>query len=487
MTRAILRVACASLLVAGALDAQGDRHEIGLRLRTFERALEAEADPARRDAAFVELERAVQAFFGLDMKRVASSIDAASLALAGRAAAPVEQYARSLQLRLGARLVDAAGGVLTLEVRQLFAVDDQPDPPPELTVAWRTHADGAWARRPLGELPASFEVELGAMPPGDHALRWTLSDGDEVFVDRQLAFGAAADLEARLDAVRAAAATAKGLAPKSIESLTVGALWSLLRTTQRRTPYETELAGCALLAEAERLMAWVADPSGEPLYRSGRPGSFRVRVPVGGRAISCRLFVPDVGGASDVRDASDVGNAPNVAAASRPLVVALHGAGGSENLFFDGYGDGLCVALAKRRGWFVVAPRNGMGFVDCAALVDELAGRYAIDRGKVFMVGHSMGAMQAMSNASRAPRRYAAVAPIAGGGRVAASAALAEVPFFVSAGARDFGKGGAQRLHAALEAAGASARWRLYPSVEHLAVVQVALRDVFAFFDEHAR
>ena len=80
MTRAMLRVVCASLLVAGALDAQGDRHEIGLRLRTFERALEAEADPARRDAAFLELERAVQAFFGLDMKRVASSIDAASLA-----------------------------------------------------------------------------------------------------------------------------------------------------------------------------------------------------------------------------------------------------------------------------------------------------------------------------------------------------------------------------------------------------------------------
>ena len=37
------------------------------------------------------------------------------------------------------------------------------------------------------------------------------------------------------------------------------------------------------------------------------------------------------------------------------------------------------------------------------------------------------------------------------------------------------------------EAAGANAAWRLYPSVEHLAIVQVALPDVFAFFDEHAR
>ena len=143
-----------------------------------------------------------------------------------------------------------------------------------------------------------------------------------------------------------------------------------------------------------------------------------------------------------------------VAVLATCVVVALHGAGGSENLFFDGYGDGLCVELAKRRGWFVVAPRNGMGFVDCGALVDALAARYAIDREQVFLVGHSMGAMQAMSNASRAPGRYSAVAPIAGGGRVNASPALAKVPFFVSAGARDFGKAGAKRLHEALEAAG---------------------------------
>ena len=81
MTRALLRWACLALAPAAAVVAQGDRHEIGLRLRTFERALAKSEDESRRDAAFVELERAVQAFFGLDMKRVAASVSYTHLTL----------------------------------------------------------------------------------------------------------------------------------------------------------------------------------------------------------------------------------------------------------------------------------------------------------------------------------------------------------------------------------------------------------------------
>jgi len=468
-SRSLLVWFALSAATAAAVTAQGDRHEIGLRLRSFERSLAEVEDLGRRDAAFVELERAVQAFFGLDMKRVAASIDAATLALAGRAPPPVERYARSLQLRLGRRLVDSHGGALSIEVRRLFEVEDTPEPAPELTVAWRLHSGGSWVRRALGELPEVFELDLEELPAGDHVLRWSIADGERVLVEREMAFAAAIDLDGRLAAVEAAAGAAKKISPRSIESLTLASLWSLLRTTQRRAAYETELHGAALLDEAERLARWVKSDRSARVYDRERPGSFRVRVPVGERAVSCRLF------------------APELAVGERPIVVALHGAGGSENLFFDGYGDGLCVELARQRGWFVVAPRNGMGFVDCVGLVDALSERFPIDRGQVFVVGHSMGAMQAVSNASRTPARFRAVAPIAGGGRVSRSEELKSVPFFVSAGARDFGRDGANGLHRQLLAAGVDSSWRLYPSVEHLAVVQVALPDVFAFFDEHAR
>ena len=244
---------CPAELHKPSCTAQGDRHEIGLRLREFERSLAATEDLERRDAAFVELERAVQAFFGLDMKRVAASLDAATLALEGRAPPPIERYARSLQLRLGRRLVDARGGKLSIEVRRLFEVADAPEPAPELTVAWRLHSGGSWARRVVGEPPERFEIDLEELPAGDHVLRWSIADGDRVLVEREMAFAAAAELDSRLAAVDAAADAAKKIAPRSIESLTLASLKSLLRMTQRRTAYETELHGAALLDEAELL------------------------------------------------------------------------------------------------------------------------------------------------------------------------------------------------------------------------------------------
>lgn len=469
---AVLGVALAgsALWGGGAASAQGDRFEIGLRLRAFERALAVVEDPQRRDQAFVALEEAVQAFFGLDMKRVAASIEAASIALSGRRPGRAERFARSLQVIPRRRLIDAAGTeALTISVRQLYEVDGLEGDPPDLTIAWRLHDAGDWTQRPVGDLPAALEVSRAPVPAGDHEFCWRLCAGEDVLVERRMAFAAADDLRARLDRVLAAARAAKKLAPRSIESLTLGSLANLLRTTQRSNAYETELRGFALLREAERLAAALAEPGGGRVYDRRRPGAFRLRVPVGDSTVSCRLFAPEV----------DEG--------VRPVVVALHGAGGSENLFFDGYGDGLCVDLAARRGWFVVSPRNGMGALDCAALVAKLGERYPVDRDRVFVVGHSMGAMQAVRNVSASPSSFRAVAPIAGGGRVRASEALAEVPFFVAAGARDFGRQGARQLHRALQRAGAKAAWRLYPSVEHLAIVQVALPDVFAFFDEHVR
>ena len=49
---------------------------------------------------------------------------------------------------------------------------------------------------------------------------------------------------------------------------------------------------------------------------------------------------------------------------------------------------------------------------------------------------------------------------------------------------KDFALAGANGLHRALQAAGASSDFREYSGVEHLAIVQLALADVFRFFDQ---
>jgi predicted esterase len=172
-----------------------------------------------------------------------------------------------------------------------------------------------------------------------------------------------------------------------------------------------------------------------------------------------------------------------------PVVVALHGMGGSENAFFDGYGNGIIPRLASERGWIVIGPRVegvlGAGPPPpVAAILDELAKRYPIDPKRVYLVGHSMGAGHAVQLAQQDAGRYAAVAALGGGGRITKPDALKSVPFFVGCGKLDAALPKAQALHKALEKAGCPVTFKEYDDVEHLLVVREAAADVFKFFEK---
>jgi polyhydroxybutyrate depolymerase len=112
-----------------------------------------------------------------------------------------------------------------------------------------------------------------------------------------------------------------------------------------------------------------------------------------------------------------------------PLVVELHGGGGSgDNI------DGLTgfYALADRTGFVVAAPSglgkswndgrletsassggaDDVGFL--SEMIDRIAGQVAIDRGRVYVAGISNGAIMAGRLACELPDRFAAVAQVAG-------------------------------------------------------------------------
>ena len=82
-------------------------------------------------------------------------------------------------------------------------------------------------------------------------------------------------------------------------------------------------------------------------------------------------------------------------AAGWPLVIALHGAGGNEHMFFAAYGVGRIKHLAQQHGFVVACPQNspfsGQGMI-FDALVESIALDYPIDRSRIYLVGHSMGA-----------------------------------------------------------------------------------------------
>jgi predicted esterase len=454
-----MRLASIALVLTtatAALTAQVDRLELGLRLRHFERALAAQPDPARRDVAFVALDRGVQAFFRLDLAGVAEAVTDAELALGAREPTAGERFASSLQLVLPARLL-TVGGRLPFSLRPCWpSTAEQPE-----QLSLQVQLDGTQQTRDLlvRELPNGGELPLGDTAAGEHVLRWRLRSGDKVLGERAAFVSVVADLVPRLDALDAAARTAG----KDLEGRTLVALARMLLTMTRSRGEETVLPGARLLVEAEGLAQAVADD--KPYYGSARTGQFWLRVPTPASTFAVRLLVPPP------REAK------------QPLVLALHGAGGSENLFFDGYGDGESVRQCAQRGWYLCAPRAGLGVPDLPALVDALALRYPIDTQRVLLVGHSMGAAMVVAAASREPDRYAAVAALGGGGEARDSEALRRLPFFVATGSRDFLRASATALHQRLQQLEVPTEWREYAGVEHLAVVQIALPDVFAWFD----
>ena len=120
-----------------------------------------------------------------------------------------------------------------------------------------------------------------------------------------------------------------------------------------------------------------------------------------------------------------------------PLVVALHGMGGDENLFFEGYGAGLLVDLAKERRFVLVAPRAPDLAFDPGALeriVAVIRAEQEVDPARVYLLGHSMGAGMTTLFATRRPDLVRAACAIAGAGGAPKDL---KVPLLVVVGGRD--------------------------------------------------
>lgn len=114
---------------------------------------------------------------------------------------------------------------------------------------------------------------------------------------------------------------------------------------------------------------------------------------------------------------------PALVASIRPVgvLLALHGAGGDENMFVDAYGQGIAARLAAEQGLVLVSPTT-TPFVQSAEPLDSLLAllrrEFRIDSSRVFVMGHSMGAGAAASLARARPAQIAAVVCLAGGAPV---------------------------------------------------------------------
>jgi predicted esterase len=186
---------------------------------------------------------------------------------------------------------------------------------------------------------------------------------------------------------------------------------------------------------------------------------------VGGQALPYLLHVPS-------------GTAP---ATGWPVLVAVHGAGGDERMFFGGYGAGSIRELADRHGLAVLTPRAPLSPSALIGLVDTVAAAHGLDARRLALLGHSMGAGIVAQTAAAHGERVSAVVCIAGSCGTPANAAQA--PMLVVAGGLDplFRADVLERAAAALRAAGAPVEFRLFQAEGHTLVVGEALPDALAW------
>lgn len=463
------------LLLPGNSFAQQDRYELGQRLKALELLWDEkkpEGDARKRVSG--PLTRSVTSFFTMQLGEAGRYLDDARFSLLSeQPPSNARRWAAALSVRPQTRLIDTNAKELAIELYAFYPPKVEPVSGARLRLLLVSETGkpvGRGVEAPVAQLPMTVPMPLEAIGEGDFWLTAEIIAEKESLASIRQRISVLSEPAERL---RKMGAVVEKTEQRTVTAETLRAHRALLESLLNKKTLETDYPAARLFAEAETLVASL-DQGNDDLLKN-RPGQYWLTLPTGAGRTAVRLYAPQNLAKTD----------------AVPLVIAMHGAGGSENMFFEGYGAGGIVKLCEKRGWLLVAPRAASGFgraASTADFIDALAKLYPVDRKRVFLVGHSMGASTAVAMVSAGPDKVAAVAVLGGGGRIAQPETVKAVPFFIGCGKQDFAIALARSLAKSLEKVnGLTVIFKEYVDIEHLAIVQVALPDVFAFFDTVAR
>lgn len=159
----------------------------------------------------------------------------------------------------------------------------------------------------------------------------------------------------------------------------------------------------------------------------------------------------------------------------RPLLLFLHGAGerGDDLDLVKKEGLPKHIARGEDYPFIVVAPQQPAdGWWDAgrlSRLLDEIEAGYRVDSARIYVTGLSMGGYGTWALGIAEPERFAALAPICGGGEPEAVCALREVPVWNFHGAKDqvIPLAASEEMVEALEACGGNVKFTIYPDADH--------------------
>ena len=184
-----------------------------------------------------------------------------------------------------------------------------------------------------------------------------------------------------------------------------------------------------------------------------------------------------------------------------PLILFLHGAGerGSNVWLVAKHGPPK-IDTANKLPFIIVSPQCPDGKIwsneILLALLDEIENKYSVDTHRVYLTGLSMGGFGTWSLGLSHPDRFAAIAPICGGGEfitplLADKVTLSTLPVWAFHGAKDpvVPLEESERMVNLLKKMGVKeVKFTVYPEAQHDCWTETyANPELFAWFLRHAR
>lgn len=419
---------------------------------------------------------------------------------------PEAEYAASLVLRTDRQVVDPSRP-WTVRLEQIFAPSLALDRALMARVTLRQRpADGApnaplvvvksvgtfdAVPRDLRDAPFVVEVNLRDVADGSYVLAVdVMSDSTRILGTASLPLVVRAGLDASIARLEAAAATVA----EPVRSDLRFPIDRLRQVNASRIELRT-FDAARDFAAAESLLVRV---KGKKDPWAGRTGDMKRHylLEAAGEIMPYRVYIPKA-----YRPGKKM-----------PLVVALHGLGATEDSFFESYGSAM-PRLAEERGYIVVAPlgyrvdgaygvflpgaasdpagarARTLSEQDVLEVIKRVREQYTIDDARMFLMGHSMGAIGTWALAMKNPAPWAALGVFSGFGAATNAKAIAGIPQFVVHGDADntVSVAGSRTMVAALKSAGASVTYIEVPGGSHTNVVEPNLPAMFAMFDTLAK
>ena len=421
----------------------------------------------------------------------------------GRAWTAELDFAGSLALRTDRVFVDPSGP-FGVRLEQIYVPSLDLAEPPSMRVS--LHKPGSTATQPGEKLkdagtfdnvsrdlidnPFRFDVDLSGIPDGRIIVRAEVLDGSRSLGAATLAIEARKGLDARLRRLESESNQAK-----SFDFLRGEVLYPLdyVRNVDRGRVAIGQFNVDRELTMAESVLASIK--AGQDPFM-GRTGDFKRHYLLDEAAeiMPYRVFVP----------AAYKGDR------AFPLIIALHGNGGTENTFFDGF-ESQVPRLAEERGYIVAAPLGyrvdgGYGYnngsrpaedmrklqlseKDVLQVLNLMKRQYRIDENRMYLAGHSMGGFGSWYLGARYSQIWAALAPFAGGGDSATMSQMKDVPQFVVHGDADatVSVERSRTMVAEMKRLGVEHVYIEVPGGTHGNIVAPNVRAMFDFFDRHRK